>query len=73
MIISEMQHKLATWAEEDRAKRFDRLLRRIAKREWLAEASRITLASSGAKAPGIDGIDKQRMQCNLDNYLELTC
>jgi hypothetical protein len=31
MIISEMQHKLATWAEEDREKRFDRLLRLIAR------------------------------------------
>ena len=58
MIISEMQHKLATWAQEDQTKRFDRLLRLIARREWLAEAARITLASSGAKTPGIDGIDK---------------
>ena len=70
MIISEMQHKLATWANEDQTKRFDRLLRLIAKREWLAEAARITLASSGANTPGIDGIDKRRMQRNLDNYLD---
>lgn len=70
MIISEMQHKFATWAKEDQTKRFDRLLRLIAKREWLAEAARITLASSGAKTPGIDGVDKQRMQRNLDNYLD---
>jgi len=65
-----MQHKLATWAKEDRTKRFDRLLRLIAKREWLAEAARISLASSGARTPGIDGIDKQRMQHNLDKYLD---
>ncbi len=62
MIISEMQHKLATWAESDPNRRFDRLLRLIADREWLAEAARIVLASSGARTPGIDGMDKQRMQ-----------
>ena len=56
--------------DEDREKRFDRLLRLIAKREWLAEAARITLASSGSKTPGIDGIDNQRMHCNPDNYLD---
>jgi len=71
MIISEMQHKLATWAKEEPTKRFDRLLRLIAKREWLAEAARITLASNGANTPGIDGIDKQRMQNNLGNYLDM--
>ena len=70
MIISEMQHKLATWAKEDPSKRFDRLLRLIARREWLAEAARITLASSGARTPGIDGVNKQRMEQNLDKYLE---
>lgn len=31
MIISEMQHKLATWAKEDPSKRFGRLLRLIAR------------------------------------------
>lgn len=56
-----MQHKLATWAESDPNRRFDRLLRLIADREWLAEAARIVLASSGARTPGIDGMDKQRM------------
>jgi retron-type reverse transcriptase len=49
-----MQHKLATWAESDPNRRFDRLLRLIANREWLAEAARIVLASSGARTPGID-------------------
>ena len=70
MIISEMQHKLATWAESDPNRRFDRLLRLIANREWLAEAARIVLASSGARTPGIDGIDKQRLQVRLDQHLD---
>jgi len=50
LIISEMQHKLATWAEAGPNRRFDRLLRLIADREWLAEAARIVLASSGCAA-----------------------
>ena len=70
MIISEMQHKLATWAESDPNRTFDRLLRLIANREWLAEAARIVLASSGARTPGIDGIDKQRLQVRLDQHLD---
>ena len=69
MIISEMQHKLATWAESDPNRRFDRLLRLIADREWLAEAARIVLASSGARTPGIDGMDERRMQAGLDRHL----
>jgi len=69
LIISEMQHKLATWAEADPNRRFDRLLRLIADREWLAEAARIVLASSGARTPGTDGIDKRRMQAGLDHHL----
>ena len=64
-----MQHKLATWAESDGARRFDRLLRLIADRAWLAEAARIVLASSGADTPGIDGIDKRRMQAGLAKEL----
>ena len=70
MIISELQHKLATWAEDDPTRRFDRLLRLIANREWLAEAARIVLASRGARTPGIDGIDKQRLQIELDQHLD---
>ena len=69
MIISEMQHKLATWAESDPNRRFDRLLRLIADQAWLAEAARITLASNGAKTPGIDGMDKRRMQAGLAEHL----
>ncbi|WP_266030162.1 hypothetical protein [Brucella intermedia] len=70
MIISEMQHKLATWAENDPNRRFDRLLRLIANREWLAEAARMVLASSGARTPGIDGMDKQKLQVKLDQHLD---
>ena len=69
MIISEMQHQLATWAESDQTHRFDRLLR-LANREWLAEAARIVLASSGARTPGIDGMDKRRLQVNLEKHLD---
>ena len=64
-----MQHKLATWAESDPNRRFDRLLRLIADRAWLADAARIVLASSGANTPGIDGMDKQRMQVGLADHL----
>ena len=63
-----MQHKLATWAEDDPNRRFDRLLRLIAEQAWLTEA-RIVLASSGANTPGIDGMDKRRMQPGLAEYL----
>jgi RNA-directed DNA polymerase len=69
LIISEMQHKLATWAESDPNRRFDRLLRLIANGAWLAEAARIVLASSGANTPGLDGMDKQGMQAGLAEYL----
>ena len=70
MIISEMQHKLATWAESDQTRWFDRLLRLVANREWLAEAARIVLASSGARTPGIDGMDKRRLQGHLEQHLD---
>ena len=70
MIISEMQNKLATWSSADKERKFDRLLRIIVNRSWLQEAARVTLASSGAKTPGIDGIDKQAMECNLQHQLE---
>jgi RNA-directed DNA polymerase len=64
-----MQHKLATWAEDDPNRRFDRLFRLIADGTWLGEAARIVLASSGANTPGIDGMDKQRMQAGLAENL----
>jgi hypothetical protein len=43
-----MQHKLATWAQSDPNRRFDRLSGSLPIRAWLAEAARIVLASSGA-------------------------
>ncbi len=70
MIISEMQHKLAMWSTANKERKFERLLRIIADRSWLTEASRITLASSGARTPGIDGVDKQAMLANLPAELE---
>jgi RNA-directed DNA polymerase len=70
LIISEMQHKLATWAKDDQTKKFDRLLQLIANQDWLAEAARIVLSSSGAKTAGIDGVSKRAMQMNLDSILD---
>jgi hypothetical protein len=35
-----MQSKLATWSTENRERKFDRLLRLIADRNWLSEAAR---------------------------------
>jgi len=64
-----MQHKLATWAKEEQTRRFDRLFRLIANRDWLAEAARIVLASAGANTPGIDGIGKLRLERELDQHL----
>jgi len=65
-----MQNKLATWSSADKERKFDRLLRMIADRSWLQEAARVTLASSGAKTPGIDGIDKQVMEGDLQYQLD---
>lgn len=70
MIISEIQHMLATWGASDPARQFTRLLRLFVNRDWLAEAARIVLASSGASTPGIDGIDKRKMQRGLEDQLE---
>jgi RNA-directed DNA polymerase len=64
-----MQSKLATWSTEDKERKFDRLLRLIADRDWLSEAARITLASSGARTPGVDGVSKRMMEENLQHEL----
>ena len=69
MIISEMQRKLATWSAAGKERKFDRLLRIIADRSWLQEAARVTLASKGARTPGIDGIDKQAIEAKLTDEL----
>lgn len=65
-----MQSKLASWSSSDKTRRFNRLLRLIANRSWLQEAARITLASSGARTPGVDGIAKEQILCRLPQYLE---
>ncbi len=71
MIIREMQNKLAKWSLENRERKFDRLLRMIANRSWLQEAARVTLASSGARTAGVDGVNKQVMEGNLLKELAL--
>jgi RNA-directed DNA polymerase len=65
-----MQSKLATWSSENKERKFGRLLRLIADRTWLSEAARITLASKGSRTPGVDGIDKRKMEERLDAELE---
>ncbi|UYM18885.1 group II intron reverse transcriptase/maturase [Endozoicomonas euniceicola] len=64
-----MQCKLATWATKDKCRRFDRLLRLIAEPLWLKEAARITLASSGAHTPGVDGMTKMTVESRLPQLL----
>lgn len=66
-----MQNKLAIWSNDNRARRFNRLLRLIADRTWLQEAARIALASSGAKTPGVDGVNGKAFQQQLDQHLDL--
>lgn len=70
MIISEMQRKLATWAATDPSRRIERLLRLITQQEWLAEAARITLSSKGAHTPGVDGVNKAKLQAGLTAELQ---
>jgi retron-type reverse transcriptase len=69
-----MQSKLATWSTENKERKFDHLLRLIADRNWLSEAARITLASSGARTLGVDGVDKrmmeEKLQCELTTIRE---
>src|SRR6202165_3664206 len=64
-----MKSKLAAWSTQDKGRKFDRLLRLIADRTWLADAARITLASDGARTPGVDGVDKQIMERSLHDEL----
>src|ERR1019366_6791756 len=63
-----MQSKLATWSTENRERKFDRLLRLIADRNWLSEAVRIMVASSGAGSPGGDGADKVMMEPTWESH-----
>ena len=66
-----MQSKLAMWSTENKERKFDRLLRLIADSNWLAEAARITLVSSGARTPGVDGVDRATMEGNLPAELAI--
>lgn len=65
-----MQSKLAMWSKQEQNKRFNRLLRLIVNPEWLMHATEITLASDGAKTPGIDGINKDKFIANQFYYLQ---
>ena len=65
-----MQSKLATWSTGNQERKFDRLLRLMTNRTWLQEAARITLASSGARTPGVDAVNKHVMERNLGEELE---
>ena len=71
MIISEMQRKLATWATTDPSFRVDRLLRLITHPDWLAEAARLTLCTKGAHTPGVDGVDRLKLQTRLTEELNI--
>ncbi len=66
-----MQRKLATWAATDPSRRIERLLRLITQPEWLAEAAQITLSSKGAHPPGVDGVNKVKLQARLAAELQI--
>lgn len=65
-----MQSKLAQWSLEDPNRRFDRLLRLITNCVWLQEAADITLASPGARTPGVDGVTRVRWEAHAAEELE---
>lgn len=65
-----MQSKLAMWSKQEQNKRFNRLVRLIVNPEWLMHAAEITLASGGAKTPGVDGVNKDKFIANQFHYLE---
>ncbi len=65
-----MQGKLATWSSEDKSRRFDRLLRVVTNRSWLLKAAGVVLGSSGARTPGIDGVDRHGMLQDLPCHIE---
>ncbi|NLM71446.1 MAG: group II intron reverse transcriptase/maturase [Synergistaceae bacterium] len=60
-----MQRKLATWSEEDKARRFYRLLRIVSDPIWLEEAICRTLGARGATTPGIDGMTRAHVENNI--------
>ena len=65
-----MQGKLASWSSEDKSRKFDRLLRVITNRSWLLQAAGVVLGASGAKTPGVDGVDRHGMLQDLPCHLE---
>ena len=65
-----MQGKLAKWSTENKERKFDRLLRVISDKLWIAKAAQITLASKGAHTAGIDGVNKGRLESNLQEELD---
>ncbi len=66
-----MQSKLATWSKEDKERKFDRLLRLIARKDWLIMAAEKTLESGGSKTPGIDGISRGKLKANLMKHIDV--
>lgn len=46
------------------------MLRLITRPEWLAEAAQITLSSRGAHTPGVDGVNKAKLQAGLSAELQ---
>lgn len=71
MDVGEMQRKLAKWSAEDSERRFDRILRLVAQKDWLREAARKTLSSSGARTAGIDGVTRTQIEADLDAELDI--
>ena len=60
-----MQRKLATWSEEDKSRRFYRLLIIVSDPIWLEEAICITLGARGATTPGVDGMTRAHVENNI--------
>ena len=60
-----MQRKLATWSEEDKERRFYRLLRLVSDPLWMEEAVYKTLGARGATTPGIDGMTRYHVENNI--------
>lgn len=66
-----MQRKLAKWTATDPSRWIERLLRLITHPEWVAEAVRITLSSTGTHTPSIDGVNKATLQARLAAELQI--
>ena len=54
----------------DESRRFVHLMRLIAEPEWLQEAVRIKLASSGAQIPGVDGMTKTIIESRIRQLIK---